>query len=402
MIDASQRLADFVAQSRWEHLPPPVRHEAKRAVLNFAGCLAAGRREPEIRLLREVYPADDALLDAAASTTFDFDDTHLRTVTHTTPPVGGAVFSLARSTKVSGPEFLHAFALGLETTCRLANVVMPGHYEHGWHITSTCGIFGAAVASSKILQLSSSEIKNALGFAATQSAGLVEMLGSMGRILNAGFAARNGVDSARLAAKGFTGPAKPLEGARAFLNVFGGNNDLRFLTDGLGTQWEMRQLAYKPYPTGVVVHALIDACLDLHAQGKKPAKIVVRLHPLAIERTDRPEPRNALEARLSAQHSVAVALVRGRAGIAEFSDAAAVDPELVAFRKRVSVVPEASIDKMAAIIAADGAIVRAEAPRPMDDARLEAKFRDQAGAEAGKWLRFVQSLETQDAVRLPG
>ena len=402
MPEVSQILAEFVADSRWEHLPPPVRHEAKRGILNFAGCMLAGRNEPEIRLLREVYPHDDAIVDAAASTAFDYDDTHLRTVTHATPPVGAAVFALSRQMNVSGREFMHAFALGLETTCRLANVVMPGHYEHGWHITSTCGIFGATVAAAKILKLNEKQIVSSLGFAATQSAGLVEMLGSMGRILNAGVAARNGIDSARLAAKGFTGPARPLEGQRGFLNVFGGNNDLRYLTEGLGRDWEMRTLAYKPYPTGVVIHALIDACLDMQKQRKMPEKITVRLHPLAVERTNRPEPRNALEARLSAQQAVAVALLRGRAGNAEFSDAAAVDPQIVAFRKRVSVVPEPGIDKMAAIIEADGATIRVDAARPMDDARLEAKFREQAGAHAGTWLRFVETLESQDPVKLPG
>jgi 2-methylcitrate dehydratase PrpD len=199
-----------------------------------------------------------------------------------------------------------------------------------------------------------------------------------------------------------SGPERPLEGLRGFFNVFGGNKDVGCLTGRLGAEWELSGLAYKPYPSGVVLHALIDGCLEIHGRKRSFEKISVGLHPLAIERTDRPEPRNAIEARLSAQHAVAVALLRGRAGLAEFSDAAVTDPEIVAFRKRVTVVRDDSIDKMAAVISEGGASVRVDAARALDDARLEAKFREQAGAQAEPWLRFVQSLEEQERVVLPG
>jgi 2-methylcitrate dehydratase PrpD len=393
------RLTEFLARSRWEDVPPSIRKEGKRAILNIAGCILAGRKEPEVEILRKTFPLDDALVDAAAATAHEYDDTHLRTVIHATPPVAGALFSLARTRKVSGPELLHAFLLGVETTCRMGNAVTPGHYERGWHITSTCGVLGAAVAAGKVLNLDASQMKNALGIAATQAAGLVEMLGSMARILNAGFAARNGLGAALLAEQGFQGPERPLEGLRGFVNVFGGNNDLASVTEGLGQRWELLNVSYKPYPCGVVLHALIDACLQF--KNKNPERLVVSLHPLAIERTDRPVPRNAIEAKLSAQHAVAVALLRGRAGLAEFSDAAASDPEVKAFRRRVSVIRDDTLDKMAAVISDGKTTVRNDAAKPMDDARLEAKFRELAGAQADRWLRLVDSLERPDPISLP-
>lgn len=242
----------------------------------------------------------------------------------------------------------------------------------------------------------------ALGIAATQAAGLVEVLGSMARVLNAGFAARNGLAAALLAAEGFQGPAQPLEGLRGFVNVFGGSNDLHEITHGLGEHWEMAQIAYKPYPCGVVLHALVDACLEVREKIRNSEKIVVALHPLAIERANRPEPRNAIEAKLSAQHAVAVAALRGRAGLAEFSDAAAVDPALQAFRRRVRAVPDERLDKMAAAITAGESVIRAPASRPMDDARIEAKLRSLAGPRADEWLRFVDSLESTEKISLPG
>lgn len=390
----TQALARFVARSRWQDLPAAIRAEGKRAILNVAGCIVAGREDPGVSLLRETLN-DDAVVDAAAATAHDYDDTHLRTVIHATPPVAGALFSLARRRPVTGPELLHAFILGVETTCRLGNAVTPGHYERGWHITSTCGVFGAAAAAGKVLGLDEKQLLHAFGIAATQAAGLVEMLGSMARVLNAGFAARNGLHAALLAARGFEGPAKPLEGLRGFFNVFGGAGDLEALG---GERWEMTGVAYKPYPCGVVLHALIDASLQDRETLSQAKEIVVALHPLAIERTDRPEPANAIEARLSAQHAVAVCALRGRAGLAEFSDAAALDPELQAFRRRVRIVRDESLDKMAAAV--NGR--RVESSRPMDDARVEAKLRELAGPRAEDWLRFVSSLEAAEKVTLPG
>ena len=397
----TEELAGLLAASRWQDIPASIRREGARAILNIAGCVVAGRDDPGVGILARTFPGEDALLDAAAATAYDYDDTHLRTVIHATPPVAGVLFALARERSISGADFLHAFILGVETTCRLGNTVSPGHYERGWHITSTCGVFGAAAAAGKILQLDKKQFHHALGIAATQAAGLVEVLGSMARVLNAGFAARNGLAAARLAAEGFEGPARPLEGLRGFVNVFGGSKDFSQLLERWGEHWEMTRVAYKPYPCGVVLHALVDACLEQRAKVRDSESIVVALNPLAVERTDRPEPRNALEARLSAHHAVAVAALRGRAGLAEFTDAAAVDAQLQAFRRRVRVVPEGRLDKMAALITVGKTVISAPASKPLDDARLEAKLRELAGPRADAWIRLVGSLESTPTVQIP-
>src|SRR3954464_5750887 len=190
-------LARFLAQSRWEDVPAAIGHEGKRGLLNALGCNPAGGDGPPIAIGRKSFPLEDALVDAAAATAHDYDDTHLPTVINATPPVAAAVFSLARKSKVSGAALLHAFILGVETSCRMGNAVMPGHYERGWHITSTCGVFGATVAAAKLARLDERRMAAALGIAATQAAGLVEVLGSMARVLNAGFAARNGLAAAQ-------------------------------------------------------------------------------------------------------------------------------------------------------------------------------------------------------------
>jgi len=398
---ADKRLAQFLADSRCEDIPAHVRRQGKRAILNVAGCILAGRHDPAVAVLKNTFPADEALIDSAAATADDYDDTHLPTVIHVTPPIGGALFSLVRKLNVSGAQFLHAFILGMETTCRMGNALTPGHYERGWHITSTCGVFGAAAAAGKLLQLNESQFLSALGIAATQASGLAEVFGTMARILNAGFAGRNGLVAASLAAHSFQGPIRPITGAHGFMNVFGGDGDVRQIVQSLGEHWEMTDVVYKPYPCGVVLHALLDACLEARQRLYHADRITVAMHPLAIERTNRPEPRNAVEAKLSLQHALAVALLRGRAGLTEFSDDAANDAALQAFRRRVVVVPDERLDKMAAVIRSGETVVEALAPRAMDDIQLTAKFRQLAGSRADEWIRLVDSLESLDSVRLP-
>src|SRR5262245_10376948 len=98
----SEALARFLAASRWKDVPRAVRGEGRRAILNIAGCVLAGRADPAVALLRRAFPQDDALIDAAAATAHDYDDTHLRTVIHATPPLAGALFALARRRDISG------------------------------------------------------------------------------------------------------------------------------------------------------------------------------------------------------------------------------------------------------------------------------------------------------------
>jgi 2-methylcitrate dehydratase PrpD len=389
-------LARFIASSRWDDLPPHIRKEAKRALVNISGCILAGLREPSTRMV-EKATNDHALIFGAAANALDFDDTHLPTVIHPGPPVGAALFALAERRDFSGREMLHAYVLGVEAACRIGNAVLPGHYQHGWHITSTCGVFGAAAAVSKAIRLGEQQTHCALAFAATQASGLVEMLGSGGASLNPGFAARNGIAAALLAEQGLQGPAQPIEGLRGFVNVFGGGSDWAAITD---SDWEILRVAYKPYPSGVVLHSLIDACLELRS-AKAPERIAIALHPLAIERGDRPEPRDGTEARLSAQHCAAVALLYGAAGVEQFTDAAVADPKVRELRGRVTIKRDESLDKAACVVEIDGKRKQAELRPTMSDAELDAKFRSLAGSEADRWLEWLDGLEAAPKVRLP-
>src|ERR1700736_369552 len=256
--NVTQGLAHLVVTTRWDDIPQPVRLQAKRSFMNFfavalAGCrtgpveialrslaeFSGGRQATLVGRTERIDALGAAFLNAASANVHDFCDTHLRTVIHPTAPVAPAVLALAELRRVSGPDLLLAFILGNEVQARIGLAISPQHYDKGWHITSTCGVFGAAAASGKLLGLNERPLVSALGTASTQSAGLCECLGMPAKSVSVGSAARNGLWSALLAEKGFEGPAEPLAGRQGFYNAMGDKPDLRLVTDGLGESFEI-------------------------------------------------------------------------------------------------------------------------------------------------------------------
>jgi 2-methylcitrate dehydratase PrpD len=426
----TEQLARFLATHRPEDLPERVRHEAKRSLVNFFATALGGCRNEAMEILLAALADSfgsphatiigrseraDALtatfFNAVSSNVLDFDDTHLRTVIHPTAPVAPGLFALAERRPITGAALLHAFVLGVEVECRVGNALSPGHYRRGWHITATCGVLGAAAAAGKLLRLDAARMAWALGAAATQSSGLIENLGTMSKSVGVGNSARNGLAAALYAERGLSGPDRPLEGPRGLAAVMADGVDLASVVDGLGDSWELMQNAYKPYPNGVVLHPVIDACLELRPQVGDVARIervMVRGHPLLRERADRPNVTTGREAQVSLQHSVAVAFLYGAAGVKEYSDACVNDPAVLALRAKVTAEDDASIPADAAVVSlrttsgelrsAHIAHARGSIARPLSDRELEAKFRDLAaygapGVDAGRLTDAVWTID---------
>lgn len=365
----SQFIANYVFQSSGNEMSPAVLHEAKRSLMNyFAVAFAAGNDETISKAIMVLsrFSANSvaailgrnlntdmlnaAALNAMAANVFDFDDTHIPTIIHPTAPVAAAILALSQTQKISGSHFLQALILGMEIECRIGNAISPAHYSRGWHITSTCGVFGSAMAAGKLLNLSAEQLNWALGSASAQASGLVETLGTMSKSMSVGNAARNGLLSAILAEHDFSGPDFPLDGERGFLKVFGESPNLESLVSGLGSQWEVLNNTYKPYPCGVVLNPVIQACLGLHYQFKALAGDIQSLeyveltgNPLLRQRTDRPNIRKGRESQVSAQHAVGVCLLRGKAGLPEFSDEAVGDSQVRAVGEKLRFIDDASM-----------------------------------------------------------
>jgi 2-methylcitrate dehydratase PrpD len=415
-MQITEGLARFLVEHRPEDMPERVRHEAKRSLVNFFATALGGCRNeafeivlatlsdyfgpPHATVIGRVERTDAltaTFLNAVSSNVLDFDDTHLRTVIHPTAPVAPPLFALAERRPITGAALLHAFALGVEVECRIGNALSPGHYRRGSHITATCGVLGAAAAAGRLLGLDARRMGWALGAAATQSSGLVENLGTMSKSVGVGNSARNGLAAALFAERGLTGPEQPIEGPRGFAAVMGDGDDLSPIIHGLGDTWELMQNAYKPYPCGVVLHPVIDACLELRPKVGNPQgidRILVKGHPLLRERADRPAVTTGREAQVSLQHSVAVAFLHGAAGVKEYTDACVNDPAVLALRRKVAAEDDASIPADAAVVSvrtaagealsAHVAHARGSLARPLGDRELEDKFRGLAAFGAPK------------------
>ena len=399
-------LAEFVAKHPSRGWSDAVEHQAHRTLMNWFGCaVGAARHEaveaalaavqmlqpaPQAQLLgrpERVDMASAALLNGIASHTFDFDDTHLRTIIHPAGPVASAVLALAEHIVSSGRQLIDALVLGVDVSCRIGNAVYPEHYDRGWHITGSTGMLGAAAGCARLLGLDAQQTSMALGIAASQPVGLREQFGTMTKPLHPGAAARAGLMSALMAKHGYTASPRALEAPRGLLQVFSTKVDWAEATVNLGEQFEISANTYKPFACGIVIHPAIDAATQLRARGVRPEqidRIELRVHSLVLELTGKKEPADGLEAKFSVYHGCAAGLVFGQAGEAEFADAVVTRPDLVALRRRTvatvdDAIAEAAVDMTAVLLDGRREHVFVEhaigsLQRPMSDADLDAKF----------------------------
>ena len=430
-MEVTRTLARYVVNSHRDDIPANVRHEAARALLNMAGCAIGSSRhetiENTLAAISDFAGAPQAavfgrrerldilnasLVNGISAHVFDFDDTHVR-ATHPSAPVYPAVLALAEWRKLSGADLVHAFVLGVETECRVALSVFPEHYDIGWHITGTAGVFGAAAAAGKLLGLNEQQMTWALGIAATQSSGLREMFGTMCKSLHPGAAARNGLMAALLASRNFTSSNQGIEAPCGFAHVTSTQFDASVITDGLGEHFELMNNMYKPFACGVVVHAAIDGCLQLRKEHgirfEDIEKVELTVCPIVLKLTAKEKPQTGLEGKFSIFHAAAVALVQGAGGEAQFSDAAVQDPRVIAIRDRVTLNPDPGLTRLKAIVKVvlkDGKSVTCRIEdalgtleRPMSDGDIEQKFRGLADGilsapQCDEFIRLCWALES--------
>jgi len=417
----TQILAEFVATHpgyRAGGWSAAVDHEAHRTFMNWLGCaVGAARHEAvdaalaAVSLLQpaaqasllgraeKVDMASAALLNGISSHTFDFDDTHLKTIIHPAGPVASAVLALAEhlghsndeTLRVSGRELIDALVLGIDVSCRVGNAMYPEHYDRGWHITGSTGTLGAAAACARLLKLDTQQTAMALGIAASQPVGMREQFGTMTKPFHPGAAARAGLMSALLASKGFTASAKALEAPRGMMQTVSTKNDWAEITDELGQRFEISFNSYKPFACGIVIHPSIDACAQLRdifaREGvalEQVERIELKVHSLVLELTGKKEPQDGLQAKFSVYHGCAAGLMFGHAAEQEFSDEIVNRADMVALRRKVVATVDDSIDEASADVTAvlkEGGRVKVRVEHaigslenPMTDAHLEAKF----------------------------
>jgi 2-methylcitrate dehydratase PrpD len=402
----TQILAKFVATHPSRGWSDAVEHEAHRTFLNWVGCaVGAAKHESAeatlgaVRMLEparqssvlgrdeKVDMASAALVNGITSHTFDFDDTHLKTIIHPAGPVASALLALAEVTGASGRELIDALVLGIDVSCRVGNCIYPEHYDRGWHITGSTGTLGAAAGCARLMKLDQQRTAMALGIAASQPIGMREQFGTMTKPFHPGGAARAGLTSALLAKNGFTASPRAIEAPRGYAQVVSPKFDWQEITGGLGQRFEISFNTYKPFACGIVIHPTIDAATQLRAKGVKPdeiERVELRVHPLVLELTGKQEPQDGLQGKFSVYHGFAAGLLFGRAGEGEYDDAIVRRDDVVALRRKVVATVDEKVREESADVTAilkDGRKVRVlvehaigSLERPMSDADLEAKF----------------------------
>ncbi len=427
----TQILANFVASHPSKGWSGAVDHEAHRTFLNWLGC-AVGAANHEaahaalaaVQLLQpapqasvlgrkgadgqacKVDMASAALLNGITSHTFDFDDTHLKTIIHPAGPVASAILALAEGMSgtaalqgrvITGRELIDALVIGIDVSCRVGNAMYPDHYDRGWHITGSTGTLGAAAGCARLLKLDVHQTQMALGIAASQPVGMREQFGSMTKPFHPGGAARAGLMSALLASQGFTASPKAIEAPRGMMQTISTKNDWNEITGELGQRFEISFNSYKPFACGIVIHPTIDAASQLRAQGVKPTdveRIELKVHSLVLELTGKKEPQDGLQAKFSVYHGCVAGLMVGKATENEYHDAFVTNADNVALRRKVVAVVDDSIHEASADVTAvlkDGRRVHVfvknaigSLENPMTDAMLEGKFHGLCDPVIGK------------------
>src|SRR5215471_18296460 len=364
--DVTRTLARYIVSAKPSDLPGPVRKEAARTLLNWVGCTLGGSLHETVGIAISAMapfsgPAqasilgrkerldilNAALINGISSHVLDYDDTHSRNIIHPAGPVISAILALSEHHPVSGNQFVNALVLGVDAECRIGNSVYPKHYDAGWHITGTAGVFGAAAASGKLLGLSEQQMLWALGLAATQPVGLQEMFGSMTKAFHPGRAAQNGLTAALLASRNFTSSEQSLEAKYGWVNAVSSAHDYNYITNNLGRAFEISNNTYKPFACGVVMHPTIDGCIQLRNEHKLPPdqidRVELRVHPLVMQLTSKKSPQTGLESKFSIYHAASVALVEGAGGIDQFSDRAVRDRTIASLRDRVTTVVDSNL-----------------------------------------------------------
>lgn len=401
-------LAERASAIRFEDLPPAATTIARQCILDWFAVTIAGAAEPAVRILAEELLEDGAapvaslvgighktsmlnaaLINGTASHALDFDDVNMAILGHPTVALLPGLLALAEETGATQDDVLTAFVAGYEVVCRTGALMSPGHYNHGFHCTSTVGSVGAAAACTRLLGLDAETTAMAYGIAATKASGLKAMFGTMCKPLHAGMAARNGLIAARLAAKGFTSRPDALECAQGLAATQSADYNPQAAMQEAPLDLHIAANLFKYHAACYLTHGAIEAGKAL--RGKSGAasnaieSISIRVPPVADRVCNIAAPSTGLEAKFSLRLTVAMALAgRDTSGIETYTDELTRDPELVRLRDLATIefvdqFPEAKAEVAIAVAGGSSFDAVHDAGQPDTDLqrqgqKLERKF----------------------------
>jgi 2-methylcitrate dehydratase PrpD len=299
---------------------------------HVASLMSADHRATVLGTEVKTAPRLAAFVNGTTIHADNFDDTNPQPVPHrnggihASGPVLAAALAAAEAAGVTGAEFEAAFHVGAEIACKLNHSIATRHYEGGFHTTGTLTVFGAAAACGRIMSLDAAGVSDALAIAASRAGGVRRNFGSMTEQTHGGHSAECGLAAADLAVRGLGGADEILEGRFGYFDAAGGGWEEGAIRGRLGAPWAFVDPGtwIKPYPSGALTHPAMSLALDLARRNdiiaERIAKVRVRTNRRMANTLIHNRPENALEAKFSMPFCVAIMLVEGRAGLAEFTD----------------------------------------------------------------------------------
>ena len=430
-LPLTEQLAAFATGLQHAEIPEKVRTRAVHHMLDAAGIALASTKypfaEPVLRGLKSLgdtgadgsgvpvfgYPDRLAPRDAATMNGYlchglDYDDTHVAGIIHATTSVLPATLSAAAMTGASGRDMVTAYIVGMETATRIGMCARGAFHQVGFHPTGIVGIFGCVLAAGRLLGLSPEQLAHAQGLAVSMAAGSMEFLedGAWNKRFHPGWAASSAITACALAREGFVGATRPYDGRFGFFNIYGGKFtdwvDLSLITAGLGQEWQLMLTAIKPYPTCHFTHGVIDCAIALRDRAlldrirSIEAAVPMEVHTTICEpEANKRRPRNDYDAKFSTHFLVATALKHGRLGLAELEPDYLADAQVHALMDRTTCAEygdgpfPAAYSGRLAITLDDGTrlthdepVNRGAADRPLTNAEIVAKYRQNAGLAA--------------------
>jgi len=443
----SETIGRFAGELKLADVPPAVVEKAKLVFLDTIGiALASSTMDfglmainvarklggPKASLLigtsDRVAAANAVIANGTLAHGLDYDDTLEEAIVHTGCCAGITALAAGEEVGATGAAVLEAAIVGTEVLCKVG-LVAPGKFHaRGFHPTAICSTFGAAAAAGKLYGLNVNQWVDAFGLCGSQSSGIIEYLadGTWTKRIHPGWSAHGGVIATLLAKEGFRGPAKVLEGTHGFFSAFGGKNDYDFEKIlELGQRWEIPRLTFKSYPCGSISHPYMDCALRIKQKHSphpdKIKEVICRtaegpVHRLWEPLANKQKPVSSYGAKFSLPYSIAVMLIRGRAGLEEFSESAIRDHEVLDLAAKVRYEVDPTIDyprhfeghvqlkmKDGSVFTEDQLHPRGGYEDPLPPEEIEAKFHANARLalaehDVEEIIRLVQQLEALPSI----
>ncbi len=416
MSSVTTRLVAFIGAQLQAGLPPHIRHEANRLLVNQLKASVGAAAHPAVRILHQWAQARGpgqatvlwlgtrlsaehaAMVNAALFEVLDFNETYIPTFQHAVSGVLPAVLAAAEQGGHSGAEVLDALALGIEVELACAAILMPTGYFRGFIPGGLTGAIGGAAACAILRRLDPVATRHALGLAMNSFMGCYQSAGSSALPYAMAATARNGLVACDLAALGLDAPDAAFEGDKAMLSATSDEpaSKIAPILDSLGQDWRIMGQSYKTVPTETITHGPIECTLALRARaaGRVPARLRFDVAPIVVKIADERAtrwgaPSTELEARFDLRHCAAAAWLRGHFTLAEMQSAATTDPAIADLRARTDLVADSTQSDFEGaalhIDYTDGTSDEIRIPafrgtpsNPMTDAELSAVFRQSA------------------------